>query len=344
MMRFHNVRLAAHGHVIPPQAVTSAEIESRLAPLYTRLKLPEGRLEHMTGIRERHFWPGPQLPSAASAEAGEKALEQWGGERSSIELLVHCGVCRDRLEPATAANVHHLLRLSPTCQIFDVSNACLGFLNALVMAASMIESGQIRRALLVSGEDGWPLLEHTIRTLLEGNFSRKEIKPYFANLTIGAGAVAWVVTHAEEAENALSLQGGVVGTDSSANELCQGNAAAGAELEMLTEAEALLEAGLDLAESSWARFREHLGWNAEDLDRFICHQVGRSHQRQLVERLGLDPHRDFTTYESLGNVGSVSLPLTLAKACESGAVNVGDRVALLGIGSGLSCMMLGLQA
>lgn len=343
MMRFTKVRLTAWGTVVPPRVVTSAEIEERLAPLYARLRLPEGRLEHMTGIRERHFWEGPKRPSEASAEAGEKALRSWGGRREEIQLLMHCGVCRDRLEPATAAYVHGLLGLSPNCQILDVSNACLGFLNAMVLAGSMIESGQIRRALLVSGEDGWPLLDRTIRTLLEGDFNRREIKPYFANLTIGAGAVAWLLSHADEAPaDALSLVGGVVGTDSGANELCQGDRAAGAELEMLTEAEALLEAGLDLASGTWQRFQEHLGWSGQDLDRVIGHQVGRAHQRQLLERLDLDPSKDFTTYQWLGNVGSVSLPLTLARACEERAFKAGERAALLGIGSGLSSLMLGL--
>lgn len=345
-MIFENVRLAAHGYIIPPRAFSSTEIEDRLEPLYTRLRLPTGRLELMTGIRERHFWEGAKLPSEASADAGRRALAAWGGDSSRIQLLAHCGVCRDRLEPSTAAYVHGLLGLAGDCQIFDISNACLGFLNGLALVAGLIESGQIRRALLVSGENGWPLLNHTLRTLVERrDLDRKSIKPYFANLTIGAGAVAWVVTHPDDApENALQLCGGVVETDSSANKLCQGDTADGHGLEMLTEAEALLEAGLDVAGRAWSRFQRYLGWGADEIDRFVCHQVGRSHQRQLIERLGLDPALDFTTYETLGNVGSVSLPITLARAVESEAIQRGNRVALFGIGSGLSSMFMGVQA
>ncbi|MFP4282821.1 MAG: 3-oxoacyl-ACP synthase III [Opitutales bacterium] len=343
-MRFEHVRLVAAGTVLPPRRVTSEEIEQRLAPLYERLRLPLGRLELMTGIRERRFWDGPQKPSVASAEAGRKALEAWGGDPASIELLAHCGVCRDRLEPATAAYVHGLLGLAPGCQVFDVSNACLGFLNALALAGGLIESGQIRRALLVSGEDGWPLLERTLRTLLTRDLTRKTIKPYFANLTIGAGAVAWIVTHADDAPaDALRLVGGTVETDSSANELCQGDSTPGSELEMLTEAEALLEAGLGVAARNWERFTAQLGWDVASLAQTICHQVGRSHQRQLLARLGLDPARDFTTYETLGNIGSVSLPLTLVQAIEAGALGPGERAALLGIGSGLSSIMMGVE-
>ena len=78
---------------------------------------------------------------------------------------MHAAVCRDRLEPATAAYVHQALGLPGHTQILDVSNACLGFLNALVMAAGMIESGQIERALIVAGENGRPLLERTLRAV-----------------------------------------------------------------------------------------------------------------------------------------------------------------------------------
>lgn len=341
--QFRSVAIEAMGTVVPPVALSSVEIEQQLAPLYRRLRLPEGRLELMTGIRERHFWPDSRLPSAASAEAGEAALARSGFSRESIDLVVHCGVCRDRLEPSTAAYVHGLLGLAPHCQILDISNACLGFLNALCLVGGLIESGQIRRALLVSGENGRPLLDRTLRTLLEGDFNRRTIKPYFANLTIGAGAVAYVVGHRDEVEAPVArLLGGIVETDSSANHLCQGDATGG-ELEMLTEAELLLEAGLKVAARGWARFQTHLGWTGDSLDRFICHQVGRAHQRRLVETLALDPAKDFTTYEYLGNVGSVSLPITLAKAIEVGALRPGQRAALLGIGSGLSAMMMGVE-
>jgi 3-oxoacyl-[acyl-carrier-protein] synthase-3 len=341
--QFRSVAIEAMGSVVPPVALTSVQIEQQLAPLYERLRLPEGRLELMTGIRERHFWPDARLPSAASAEAGEAALARSHFPRESIDLVVHCGVCRDRLEPSTAAYVHGLLGLSPHCQILDISNACLGFLNALCLVGGLIESGQIRRALVVSGENGRPLLDRTIRTLLEGDFNRKTIKPYFANLTIGAGAVAYVIGHRDEVEAPVAqLLGGVVETDSSANQLCQGDAAGTGELEMLTEAELLLEAGLKVAARGWERFQQHLGWSADMLDRFVCHQVGRAHQRRLVETLALDPAKDFTTFEYLGNIGSVSLPITLAQAIDSGALAKGQKAALLGIGSGLSAMMMGV--
>ena len=343
-MRFSRVLINGSSVVIPPKPVSSEDIEARLAPLYERLKLPEGRLELMTGIQTRHYWEHDILPSQARAEAGKLLLSEGRVDKGEIDLLIHCGVCRDRMEPATAAYVHGLLDFPGSCQILDISNACLGFVNAMVLAGGLIESGQIRHALLVSGENGRPLLDNTIKKLLEGGLNRNQVKPYFANLTIGAGAAAMLVSRDDLVSGpAIKLVGGMARADSSANQFCQGDSVGIEGFEMQTNAEGLLDAGIALAATTWDEFEEELGWTRETPDCFVCHQVGRTHQRRLFDSLGLDRSRDFTTYEYMGNVGSVSLPFTLHKAVESGLIKAGQKAALLGIGSGLSTVMLGVE-
>ncbi len=343
-MKFTQAAIESLAYALPPETWTSAALEARLAPLYQRLRLPEGRLELMTGIRERRFWPVDFAPSHASAAAGRKLLEQTKVDPQSIDLFAHCAVCRDRLEPATAAYAHRLLGLGTSTQIFDLSNACLGFVNGLAVSAAMMEGGQARRALLVSGENGRPLVERTIVRLNDGTLDRQQIKAFFANLTIGAGAVAALVVHKDFARpGAPRILASVVETDTSANNLCEGDTA-GDGLDMQTDSEALLEAGVGVAARCWARFKAETGWDENTPDTIICHQVGIQHQRRLFERLGLDNAKDFSTFAWLGNVGSVSLPITLARAMEEGRLQPGAKVALLGIGSGLSCQMMALQA
>ena len=92
-------------------------------------------------------------------------------------------------------------------------------------------------------------------------------------------------------------------TDSSANALCEGDASGSDALEMMTEAEALLEAGIRLARETWQDLRVATGWGADDYDRVICHQVGRSHQRQLLDALAVDPAKDFVTFSEYGERG-----------------------------------------
>lgn len=342
-MKFRHTVIESLATALPAETLSSSDIERRLAPLYERLRLPEGRLELMTGIRERRVWPAGTRPSDASAAAGRAALAKSGLRAEQVELFIHAAVCRDMLEPATASFAHRKIGLPATAQIFDLSNACLGWLNALTVAAGLIESGQIKCALVCSGENGGPLVEQTLKTLLAAPLDRNGIKPYFANLTIGSGAVAAMVCHESllpAGARAHRLRGGIARAATAHSELCQGDTHGADALAMQTDSEALLVAGIQLAQETWSAFTAEFGTT---FDRTICHQVGSTHRRKLYEALGLDLTKDFSTFETLGNTGSVALPATLAAAVEAGAIRDGDQVALLGIGSGLNSLMLALE-
>jgi 3-oxoacyl-[acyl-carrier-protein] synthase-3 len=340
-MKFEDVCIESLAAVVPDEIWSSADIEERLRPLYERLKLPAGRLELMTGIRERRMWAPGTRPSDASAAAGRAVLAKSQLRPEQIELFIHAAVSRDMLEPATASFAHRKIGLPGSTQIFDVSNACLGFLNSLTVAAGMIMSGQIKCALVVAGENGRPLVDETLRTLVERPLNRNEIKPYFANLTIGSGAVAAVVCHRSLVKGRPHrLLGGIAKSATQHSELCQGDTYGAESLAMQTDSEQLLLAGVALAKETWSEFSAAHG---ADFTRYICHQVGSTHRRKLYEALGLDLAKDFSTFETLGNTGSVALPATLAAAVQAGAVRDGDRIGLLGIGSGLNCLMLALE-
>jgi acyl-CoA:acyl-CoA alkyltransferase len=343
-MLFQDVRIAASAWELPGEVVRSEELEERLGPLYQRLGLSVGRLELMTGIRERHFWPRGARPSAAAAAAGEKALEACGLERSEIGCLIHASVSRDFLEPATASVVHHALGLSEACMAWDLSNACLGFANALATVGALIERGAIRAALVVAAEDGRPLVEATIDALnANAATSKRDLKLAFASLTIGSGAAAMVVTSSALAPEGPRLVASMSGAATQHHVLCHGDHAPGKQGPLMTtDSEAMLHAGNELLARTWSRFLAEVGWTRESVERVVTHQVGVQHRRLVLSTLGIPLERDFPTVETLGNIGSVSLPLTFARAREASFLTPGQRVALLGIGSGIQCQILGV--
>lgn len=343
-MRFEHVHLEAFGHALPEEVTTSAELEEQLSPLYERLGLSVGRLELMSGIRERRFWPEGTRPSEVATRAAEDALARSGVDRDRLGMLVHASVCRDFLEPATASVVHGALGLPATCTAFDLSNACLGFVNSMVVVARAIEAGEIEAGLVVAGEDGGPLVRRTLRHLLEApGIGRRELKLAYASLTIASGAAACVLTRDTLSGVARRLVGGASLAATEHVGLCQGDHADGGDPLMETDSERLLQAGNALAARTWERLLEVLDWRAEDVDRVVTHQVGAAHRRLLLETLGIPMERDHPTVQVLGNIGSVSLPLTYDLAERAGHVAPGQRVALLGIGSGLHCSMLGVR-
>jgi 3-oxoacyl-[acyl-carrier-protein] synthase-3 len=342
-MKFENVRIHSFDYILPDEFKTSEQIELDLNDIYSKLKLPQGRLELMTGIKSRGLWPNGTRPSDLSSNVAKKVIDKSGLDKNDIGLLVHASVCRDFLEPSTASVVHANLELNEDAMIFDLSNACLGVVNAMVMASNMIELGQIKSALIVSGENGGPLLTQTIEHLKnDSTLTRKSIKKYIANLTIGSASVAYLLTHKDFAPNGHKIVGGAVCTDSSANVLCQGDGDT-TSLMMETDSEELLKHGLVLAKKNWNKTKANLNWSNENVDWVIGHQVGSAHEKLTMEAMELQDHKTYTTYETLGNTGSAALPVTLAKLNETNKIEKGHKVALLGIGSGLTSIMLGVE-
>jgi 3-oxoacyl-[acyl-carrier-protein] synthase-3 len=211
----------------------------------------------------------------------------------------------------------------------------------------MIEAGLIEAGLVVSGEVAEPLHEATMRALTTGKVDKKRLKNQFASLTIGSAATAVLLTRADCATGprGRKLLGGAVGTDSGANALCQADptqATADGPI-MNTDSEGLLHAGVSLAARTWERAKAELGWTNDTPDRVFTHQVGRAHAKLTFEKLGLDEAKDFPTVQFMGNTGSSALPGALALGLAGGAAKTGELAALLGIGSGLSCLALGME-
>jgi 3-oxoacyl-[acyl-carrier-protein] synthase-3 len=110
---------------------------------------------------------------------------------------------------------------------------------------------------------------------------------------------------------------------------------------MATDSVAVLKHGVELGVRTWGAFLGKLGWGRDQIDKVICHQVGAGHRDTILKELGIPKEKDFSTYEYLGNMGTVSLPLTAALADHRHFLKERDRVVFLGLGCGLICLLLG---
>jgi 3-oxoacyl-[acyl-carrier-protein] synthase-3 len=346
-MKYSRVFIDAIAYELPPYVVTSAELEERLRPAYRALRLPEGQLEAISGIAERRWWePGFSIAAGATL-AAQKALGKVNLSARDLDVLIYGGVCREQFEPATACHIAADLGVSGHAAVHDVSNACLGVLNGMVDVANRIELGQIRAGLVVSCESAREINDVTIQKLCETP-SMDLFRSSVATLTGGSGAAAVLLTDGSFDTAARSrLLGGVTQTAPQFYQLCRW----GIE-EVLpntlrhfltTDSVGILKHGVTLGLKTWNSFLNKLGWVREHIDKVICHQVGATHRDTVLNLLGIPAERDFSTFPYLGNMGTVSLPLTVALAAERDFLKPGDRVGLLGIASGLNCLMLGVE-
>jgi 3-oxoacyl-[acyl-carrier-protein] synthase III len=150
--RLANTAVLSVCAVEAPIVVTSASFDDRLAETYDRVGMQAGRLEELAGVRERRWWPEDVSFADAAAMAGAKALAEAGITSEQIGVMINTSVSRAYLEPSSAVAVHHQLGLPTSCLNFDLANACLGFVNGIQLAGTMIDAGQADYALLVDAE------------------------------------------------------------------------------------------------------------------------------------------------------------------------------------------------
>jgi 3-oxoacyl-[acyl-carrier-protein] synthase-3 len=333
-MLFQHVAIAGLAHIDAPRRLSSDEINARLKPTLDRLGIKTDVLQDVAGIHARRLWDGAVLASDAATLAGVKALADAGIDPDKVGLLVNTSVSRDYLEPSTASIVSGNLGLGDECQNFDVANACLAFLNGMDIASRMIERGEIDYALVVDGETADLAYEKTLERMARAETTEEDFRNELATLTLGSGAAAMVLARAELAPGAPRYRGGVTRAATQWNKLCRGNLDG-----MVTDTRTLLIEGVKLAQKTFIAARQALGWVAGEMDEFVIHQVSKVHTAAFVKAMGIDPKKVLTIFGEHGNIGPASVPIVLSKLREMGRLKKGNRIALLGIGSGLNCSM-----
>jgi len=315
------------GHAEAPEVITSAWIDEQLAETYDRCGIRPGLLESVAGIVERRWWPEEVTFDEAAAKAGVRALELAEVDPSEVDLLISTSVCKHHLEPSVACSVHFRLGLGPECINYDLGNACLGFVNAMEVAAMAIETGHADTVLIVDGEGSRFTQLATIERLRQPTATALDVFDQFASLTLGSGAAAMVMGGPRA--GAHRFLGGISRAATQNHDLCVGDLDT-----MRTDTAALLENGLALAHEAF-KASVDAGWEWMTCDRFVMHQVSAVHTRRLCELLGVDMDLVPLTYPGFGNMGPAAVPYTLSTVADQ--IAPGERVLLMGIGSGLNC-------
>lgn len=330
--RYDRTVLLGVERVEAPVVVTSAELDERLDEVYQRTRMRAGLLEGLVGIRERRRWGPDHGFIDGAVAAGLAALEASGVAPEKVGLMINTSLSREWLEPSTAVVIHDAIGLSPACQNFDVTNACLGFMNGMEIAAAMIEAGMIDHALIVDSEDSQPVQEATIERLFAPGVTANDLMSEFAALTLGSGAVAMVLGRADQHPEGHRLVAAVSRAATEHHELCVGDNST-----MKTDLKGLLQAGLDLSAGLWDEAADEFGWN-DGIDRYFLHQISQVHTDAICQRLGIDPERVPRSFPEFGNIGPASVAFTLAG--DKDKLERGDRVMMMGIGSGLNATCL----
>jgi len=289
------------GSALPPRVLTNDELSQTL-------DTSDEWIRERSGIQERHIGG---TTAGLSVISGAAALAMAGVDPTQIDALVLSTTTPDRCVPATSATVQHALGLS--CGAFDVNAACSGFVYALTIAHGLIAMGSSK--VLVIGTD-------TLSRITD--WSDRNTAVLFAD---GSGAVVL-----EAVDGPGQMLAWDIDADGSAEESLY--AELGGFIQM--EGKDVFRKAVRIMVDSATKSLTAAGLTAADVDVVIPHQANIRIIQAACERLGIPMEKASTVLHYTGNTSSASIPLALVDAADSGKIEKGDTVLLVGFGAGMT--------
>ena len=279
-----------------------------------------------TGIRERRVANG-MVTSDMAVKAATSALEMAGTDRDEIEMLILATVTPDYRLPSAACVVQEKMELN-NAGAFDVVAACTGFINALSIASSFIENGNIKKALVIGVEK--------LSTFT--NYKDRNTCVLFGD---GAGAV---VVSAEEGDRGiinsfiksdgryLKLLWSEVG--GAANPYSESFDFNGTDKIMMNGSDIFKIAVKEMSNATLKVIKD-AGLTVDDISIVVPHQANIRIIESLAKRIKISMDKVFLNIAKYGNTSAASVPLALDEANREGRIKDGDYVVMVAFGGGL---------
>ena len=313
-------RITGTGSYLPPRRLTNNDLAAELAQ--RGLETSDEWIVERTGIRARHFAAPDVASSDLALEASRKAIEAAGITAQDIDLIIVATSTPDMVFPSTAAILQNKLGITNGCPAFDVQAVCSGFVYALTVADSMIQSGAAKRVLVVGSEVFSRILDFNDRTtcVLFGD---------------GAGAV---VLEASDEPGILAAElhadGSHVGILCVPGHVSGGNVLGDPVLKM--DGQAVFKLAVSVLDKAARSALEKAGLTEADIDWLIPHQANIRIMQSTARKLKLSMDKVVVTVDQHGNTSAASIPLALDHGVRNGQVKKGQTILLEGVGGGFT--------
>jgi 3-oxoacyl-[acyl-carrier-protein] synthase-3 len=279
-----------------------------------------------TGIKQRHIAAEGQALSDLAIPAAKQAIAHAGIPASEIDLVIVGTSTPDMLMPATSALVQHAVG-AHRAAVFDMEAACTGFVQALIVAQQFLMTGMYRTALVIGGD----LLSKFT------NFSDRGTGMLFGD---GAGAV---VLRAG-GENAMLSN--LMGADGSRSDLItipigsrvppSGERAESGGHHVTMKGKEVYRFAVERVPPSIAEAARLAGLEVSEIDHFVIHQANARILEAVAKRLDIPMDKMVVNIDMRANTSAGTVPIALAEAVHSGRIKAGDKVCMVGFGSGLT--------
>lgn len=312
-------RITGTGSYLPPRRLANADLVAELAA--QGIESSDDWIVERTGIRARHFAAPDVCSSDLGLEAARRALQAAGVQADDIDLIIVATSTPDMVFPSTACILQNKLGANG-CAAFDVQAVCSGFIYALSVADSMIQTGAAKKALVIGAEVFSRILDFKDRTtcVLFGD---------------GAGAVVLEA----------SVTPGILASDLHADGkhvgiLCVPGHVSGGQVlgdpVLKMDGQAVFKLAVGLLDQAARNTLAKAGKVEADIDWLIPHQANIRIMQSTAKKLKMSMDKVIVTVDQHGNTSAASIPLALDTAVRSGKIKPGELLMLEGVGGGFT--------
>ncbi|MEM7359101.1 MAG: 3-oxoacyl-[acyl-carrier-protein] synthase III C-terminal domain-containing protein [Pseudomonadota bacterium] len=327
-------KILSVGTHLPSQVVKSDDLFEEIKS-EQNYGIPVDFMSKGMGIVERRMSEATAQPSDLAIPAARRALENYPDlDPSKIGLVIFCGIERDQPEPATAHTIQNALGLSAD-NVFDVANACLGFVDGIKIAANYITAQIVDYALVVTGEVSTRVLRSFVEQLKSGVEIEKANR-LIGGLSVGDAGGAVIMGRSEDSGFEMFNNS----ADSSHIDKCIYRVREDGSIDGQMLMARILAHGIRMHRNLINQTLSGLGW--DKFDWILSHQTGRRNFDAFSKMPGINREKMIKTYKNYGNTTTATFPLGWEILTNSGMVRAGDRIGGLFAGSGLATCQFGM--
>lgn len=323
-LEFKNVRIAGLAAGVPKSVVKT---KSR-NPKYS-----DDEFIASVGVKEKRV-DAVSTTSDLCYYAAERLISDLGWDKSEIEALIFVSQYPDYILPATACILQDRLGLNKECYAMDMSLGCSGFVYGLSTIAALVETGSIKKALLLVGDAKRPFDVSLMDPLFgyAGCATAMEYKPgtgdlLFHNGTDGSGYDAIIIPEGG-ARNPFNNHTLDVVTDEDGirrNGLCS-----------RMNGMDVFSFAISTAPKSIKKLADRYQIPLADVDYLVLHQANKSINERVAKKLGFGPERILNSMEYFGNTSSASIPMSIVANATTEMLKKEKSFMTCGFGVGLS--------
>lgn len=323
-LQINNVRIAGFAAGVP------ATIVRNDGSMVYSADYDAAAFVEMTGVRERRV-DNTSCTSDLCYAASEKLLADLNWDKKEVGAIIFVSQTADYRFPATSCILQDRLGLTKECYAADVNLGCSGWVYGLSIAASLMQTGGITKALLMagdakrvtSGDDPLFGFAGTV-TALEYSSDAKPLNFHFG--TDGSGYDAIIMPDGG-ARNGLSV-------NSFKKEIVDGKEYT--RLQCRMKGMDVFSFGISTAPKSIKKLAERFEFDYQAYDYFVFHQANLKMNAMIQKKLKLDPEKVPISMPTFGNTSSASIPLTIVTQLKNKIENQPAKLLCCGFGVGLS--------